>query len=1008
MRTTFHLDLDHTGIRLRRGSGKGQSILGEVALDDPHFETRVEDLRREAMANTDGPLLTDITIPQSEVLYTTVDLPEDAKDDAARKAAIEAELDGMTPYAMDDLVYDWKLKGKSEAAVAAVARETLDQAEDFAVANGFNPQRFTAEPRKGLFSAGPDFGQTTFAASGSAPVAPPPEAPVTRIADLSFDEIDHPADMTPLAVPATPESPPESESTLAEPVEEKSETQEASAPSDASEAETAEATTDADKASERDGAPAKVDDPNDKPAASGKPLRAAGTKSKAPVPAAKESSEKSSPDDALEGTGEVALAAQPDTTTDERPAPKTPSAPSFSTSRPAAATGAAAGNSALGSIASRIAMMPDGGAGPSADAKSSPRPARAAPVPPRPNGAAAPARRNSPTPTVRKVAPPPSSASAASLTPGTASPAIHPSTPMDGDVERSEAERMTVFGERNAGGAGLSLVPLLVGIAVALALAVGIWAAYLLLSPSRNALLQPGGGTEAVVEDGIGAIEPADVAPSEDLAPELASPVGSASSEDAPQTAALDDTAAPEAPSEDSAPSLPDAADTAQSDDQMAALSQPDQTAAPDTAPDPLQAAAPDSAATEGEGASENVAAPDTTPSPEDPLQRPADADETSRYAATGVEAAPPASPGAPGADRIEDLFLSRSDNPLRAQDRVAALSLPQDTGPAAPDALMPPPAPDARFELDEDGLVVATPEGAVSPQGVLVTAGAPPAVPPEAPDRPAAAPEPPSEDDLVIPVNAGEPALRPRTRPGDAGQRDDAALEADADPSPAEGAETLVTRLAGLSPMPRPARPGDARDEEEQAEEPLAPLPAVLVNSAPDITPEARPASLTAELTQADTEAGTATGSAAASAAAAALAGLATALEEPISPYAVAASQRPANRPSGLAARVARAREEPVRVAQASAVATPSAPTRGSVASRATVANAINLRRVNLVGVYGTQSNRRALVRLPSGRFVKVKVGDRVDGGRVRAIGDSRLSYVKGGRQIVLEMPRG
>jgi len=583
---------------------------------------------------------------------------------------------------------------------------------------------------------------------------------------------------------------------------------------------------------------------------------------------------------------------------------------------------------------------------------------------------------------------------------------------MDGGVERSEAERMTVFGERNAGGSGLSLVPLLVGIAVALALAIGIWAAYLLLSPSRNALLQPDGGAEAVVGDGIGAIAPSDVAPSEDLAPEVAVPVDPVPADTAPQTATLDEAAAPEAPTEDAAPSLPGLADADQADGQETALRLPDATSAPDTAPDPLQAAQSDAAATDGDEASQETAAADTTPAPEDPLQRPADADETSRYAATGVEAAPPASPDAPGADRIEDLFLSRSDTPLRAQDRVAALSQPQEAGPEVPDGLMPPPAPGARFDLDENGLVVATPEGAVSPQGVLVTAGAPPAVPPEAPDRPATAPEPPSEDDLVIPVNAGEPALRPRTRPGDAGPRDDAALDVADDPLPADDAETLVTRLAALSPMPRPARPGDAADVAEDADEadeaPLTPQPAVLVNSSPDITPEARPASLTAALTQADTEAGTATGSAAASAAAAALAGLATALEEPISPYAVAASQRPANRPSGLAARVAQAREEPVRVAQASAVVRPSAPTRGSVASRATVANAINLRRVNLVGVYGTQSNRRALVRLPSGRFVKVKVGDRVDGGRVRAIGDSQLSYVKGGRQIVLEMPRG
>lgn len=85
-----------------------------------------------------------------------------------------------------------------------------------------------------------------------------------------------------------------------------------------------------------------------------------------------------------------------------------------------------------------------------------------------------------------------------------------------------------------------------------------------------------------------------------------------------------------------------------------------------------------------------------------------------------------------------------------------------------------------------------------------------------------------------------------------------------------------------------------------------------------------------------------------------------------------------------------------------------PKSPSPASVARQATLDNAINLRRVNLIGVYGTPSNRRALVRLPSGRYKKVKVGDRVDGGRVVAIGDSELRYQKGGRNMTLKIPSG
>jgi hypothetical protein len=60
------------------------------------------------------------------------------------------------------------------------------------------------------------------------------------------------------------------------------------------------------------------------------------------------------------------------------------------------------------------------------------------------------------------------------------------------------------------------------------------------------------------------------------------------------------------------------------------------------------------------------------------------------------------------------------------------------------------------------------------------------------------------------------------------------------------------------------------------------------------------------------------------------------------------------------------------------------------------------------LIGVYGRPSSRRALVRLANGRYQKVTVGDRLDGGRVSAIGESELRYRRSGRDVVLKMPRG
>ncbi len=82
--------------------------------------------------------------------------------------------------------------------------------------------------------------------------------------------------------------------------------------------------------------------------------------------------------------------------------------------------------------------------------------------------------------------------------------------------------------------------------------------------------------------------------------------------------------------------------------------------------------------------------------------------------------------------------------------------------------------------------------------------------------------------------------------------------------------------------------------------------------------------------------------------------------------------------------------------------------PSTASVSRQATIENAIPLNKINLVGVYGVPSDRRALIRLSNGRYVKVKVGDRVDGGTVAQISDSELVYRKGSRNFSLALPKG
>ena len=66
----------------------------------------------------------------------------------------------------------------------------------------------------------------------------------------------------------------------------------------------------------------------------------------------------------------------------------------------------------------------------------------------------------------------------------------------------------------------------------------------------------------------------------------------------------------------------------------------------------------------------------------------------------------------------------------------------------------------------------------------------------------------------------------------------------------------------------------------------------------------------------------------------------------------------------------------------------------------------ALDLSEVNLLGVYYFSGKRSALVRLKNGKRLMVKVGDRLDGGKVAAIGKRELRYVKSGANITLDLP--
>src|SRR6056297_1455758 len=331
-----------------------------------------------------------------------------------------------------------------------------------------------------------------------------------------------------------------------------------------------------------------------------------------------------------------------------------------------------------------------------------------------------------------------------------------------------------------------------------------------------------------------------------------------------------------------------------------------------------------------------------------EPVAGPLSPDEArARYAVTGIWQTPPAPPQEPEAGTIDDFYLTSIDEDVPVGDAVALPAVPGLAPDARPATPATPAPPGTQFTLDARGLVVATPEGALTPDGVVVRAGPPPVIPPETPAR--AVPVP----GLALTAEAAAElerlsGIRPRARPGDLiEQQERGAL----------GGRTR-TELSGLRPRTRPE---------------------AIVQAAAAVTtdPEAVTAALAEAVEDAAPEA---------------------------TPQAVAASLKPRTRPGDFERIV---REAPQQSAAAATVA-PRIPSSASVARSATERNAINMRQVNLIGVYGSPSNRRALVRLSNGRYQKVQVGDRMDGGRVSAIGDSELRYNKRGRDVVLRMPKG
>ena len=332
-------------------------------------------------------------------------------------------------------------------------------------------------------------------------------------------------------------------------------------------------------------------------------------------------------------------------------------------------------------------------------------------------------------------------------------------------------------------------------------------------------------------------------------------------------------------------------------------------------------------------------------------------------YAVTGIWPVAPEVPNPTALIDLEDLYVTSIDPIETNFDAVALPALNSYRGDVAYLSPNSPAPAGTKFTLDQNGMVVPRSNGALNPDGILVFAGPPPVRQPNTLLRI----EDPGEDLAMRIVLA---AFRPQSRPDDLIESNERATLSG----------LTRSELALLRPRLRP------QSAQESAQENAA---------------------AAASLVQLD---GDGSGSAL--------------IQQPgdendfdgATARAVAASLRPDARPNNFSAIVERTRKAqaaaPAPAVTTASVApraiTPKIPSSASTSREATIKNAINLRKVNLIGVYGTPSSRRALVRLGNGRYQKVSVGDRIDGGRVSAIGDAELRYQKRGRDVILKMPKG
>lgn len=156
-KTKYAVDLSNDGMSLwHRDAGRAWKLLGKVALNTENFSAEIERLKNEQATNSDGNLIAQVRIPDSEVFVSDIDL--DGAKGAEITPAVNAFLAKHTPYASHDLVFDLANKpSEDKTYVAAITKETMAEARDFIADYGFEAAYYTTKLDKNDFPRNPRF-----------------------------------------------------------------------------------------------------------------------------------------------------------------------------------------------------------------------------------------------------------------------------------------------------------------------------------------------------------------------------------------------------------------------------------------------------------------------------------------------------------------------------------------------------------------------------------------------------------------------------------------------------------------------------------------------------------------------------------------------------------------------------------------------------------------------------------------------------------------------------------